>query len=74
MASLPQFILDLSTAEKLQLVYDLWDHIAETPERIPVPESLKEDCSVGKRNSKHNPECGLSWDEVEKRVRSHFGR
>ena len=31
-------IFDLSPAEKLQLVEDLWDDIACTPEAVPVHE------------------------------------
>jgi putative addiction module component (TIGR02574 family) len=29
-------IFDLSSAEKLQLVEDLWDDLAGTPEAVPV--------------------------------------
>ncbi|MBX9680189.1 MAG: addiction module protein [Gemmataceae bacterium] len=34
-----QSVFELSTAEKLQLVEDLWDDLAANPEAIPVPES-----------------------------------
>ncbi len=31
-------VFDLSPAEKLQLVEDLWDDLAATPELVPVPD------------------------------------
>jgi len=34
-------IFDLSLAEKLQLVEDLWDDLASTPDAVPVHEWQK---------------------------------
>ncbi len=38
-------LFDLSPAEKLQLVEDLWDDLASTPSDIPFPEWQKEELS-----------------------------
>ena len=35
-------IFDLSPAEKLQLVEDLWDDLAATPENVPLHDWQKE--------------------------------
>ena len=62
-------IFDLSPAEKLQLVQDLWDHLAEDPEAIPVHPWQIEELARRKANLLRNPASGLSWEEVRRRIR-----
>jgi putative addiction module component (TIGR02574 family) len=67
-------IFDLSPPEKLQLVEDLWDDLAATPSEVPVYEWQKEELARRKANLMNKPASGLSWDEVKRRVRNHYGR
>ena len=67
-------IFDLSPSEKLQLVEDLWDDLASTPEAVPVHEWQKEELDRRKANLLNNAASGLSWEEVQRRVRSRHGR
>jgi putative addiction module component (TIGR02574 family) len=67
-------VFDLSPSEKLQLVEDLWDDLAATPEVIPVHAWQKEELDRRKANLLKHPASGLSWDEVQRRVRSRHGR
>jgi putative addiction module component (TIGR02574 family) len=67
-------VFDLSAAEKLQLVEDLWDDLAATPSGIPIHDWQKEELARRKANLKRNPASGLSWEEVKRRVRSRYGR
>jgi putative addiction module component (TIGR02574 family) len=67
-------VFDLSSSEKLQLVEDLWDDLAATPEAVPVHEWQKEELARRKANLTKNSASGLTWDEVKRRVRSHYGR
>jgi len=67
-------VFDLSPPEKLQLVEDLWDDLAATPEAIPVHQWQKEEIARRKANLQDNSASGLSWEEVKRRVRSHYGR
>jgi len=67
-------ILDLSPSEKLQLVEDLWDDLAATPEAIPVHDWQKKELSRRKTNLMKNPGSGLTWEEIKQRVRSRYGR
>jgi putative addiction module component (TIGR02574 family) len=67
-------IFDLSPAEKLQLVEDLWDDLAANSPAVPVHEWQKEELERRKANLMKNPASGLAWDEVKKRVRSRYGR
>ena len=65
---------DLSPAEKLQLVEDLWDDLAANPEDVPVHDWQKAELARRKANLMKNPASGLSWEEVKRRVRSGHGR
>ena len=67
-------IFDLSPAEKLQLVEDLWDDLAAGPEAVPVHDWQKEELARRKANLLTNPASGLAWEEVKRRVRSPYGR
>ena len=67
-------VFDLSPAEKLQLVEDLWDDLAANPGAVPVHEWQKEELARRKANLMSNPASGLSWDEVKQRVRNRYGR
>ena len=67
-------IFDLSPSEKLQLVEDLWDDLASSPEAVPVHQWQKEELARRKANMIKNPAFGLSWEAVKRRVRSRFGR
>lgn len=67
-------IFDLSPSEKLQLVEDLWDDLAATPEAVPIHEWQEKELDRRKANLQNNPASGLSWEEVQRRVRSRYGR
>ena len=67
-------IFDLSPSEKLQLVEDLWDDLAATPEAVPVHDWQKEELARRKANLMQNQASGLTWEEVKQRVRSRYGR
>jgi putative addiction module component (TIGR02574 family) len=67
-------VFDLSPAEKFQLVEDLWDDLAASPEAVPVHDWQKEELARRKANLTKHPASGLSWEEVKRRVRSHHGR
>ncbi len=67
-------VFDLSPAEKLQLVEDLWDDLAANPTVVPVHDWQKEELSRRKANLMKSPAAGLAWEEVKKRVRIRYGR
>jgi putative addiction module component (TIGR02574 family) len=74
MSSSVTSIFELSVAEKLQLVEDLWDDIAATPAAVPVHDWQKEELARRKQHYLDNPGSGLSWEEVQRRIRSRYGR
>ncbi len=67
-------VFDLSPAEKLQLVEDLWDDLAATPDAVPIHEWQKEELDRRKANLRDNPASGLTWGEVQRRIREGNGR
>lgn len=67
-------VFDLSPAEKLQLVEDLWDDLAATPESVPLHVWQTEELERRKENLESNPASGSNWEDVKRRVRSHYDR
>ncbi len=67
-------VFDLSPSEKMQLVQDLWDDLAATPDEVPVHDWQKEELARRKANLQKNPASGVSWEEVKRRIRSCHGR
>ena len=63
-------IFELTLSEKLQLVEDLWDSIAQVPEQIPVLDWQKEELARRKAAYLQNPDSGRSWEAAKKRIRS----
>jgi putative addiction module component (TIGR02574 family) len=67
-------IFDLSPAEKLQLVEDLWDDLAAAPSEIPVHDWQKQELVRRKANLLNNPASGQHWEDVKRNVRTrHAG-
>lgn len=67
-------VFDLSPAEKLQLVEDLWDDLAATPEAVPIHDWQKEEVARRKTNLMNNPGSGLDWEDVKRQIRQRYGR
>ena len=67
-------VFELSASEKLQLVEDLWDDLAAVPEDVPVPEWHKKELDRRKANLEKHPASGITWEELQRRVRTRNGR
>jgi len=70
MSSTEKSIFDLSVSEKLQLLEDLWDDIASDPTAVPVHDWQKEELDRRKKNLLKNPGSALSWEEIQRRIRT----
>jgi len=57
-------IFDLSPAEKLQLVEDLWDDLAASPDDVPVHEWQKQELARREANLRRNPAPAVAREEV----------
>jgi putative addiction module component (TIGR02574 family) len=67
-------VFDLSPSEKLQLVEDLGDDLASTPEAVPVHDWQIEELARRKSNLLSKPASGLEWAEVRRSIRSRHAR
>ncbi len=74
MSSNVDSVFNLSPSEKLQLVEDLWDDLAVMPEAVPIHDWQKEELDRRKANLQKNPALGLTWEEVQRRIRGRHGR
>jgi putative addiction module component (TIGR02574 family) len=58
-------LAQLSLAERIQLVEDLWDMIAATPEAVPVTDAQKAELDRRLARLQASPVDGRSWAEVK---------
>jgi putative addiction module component (TIGR02574 family) len=63
-----QNILNLSVSERIQLVEDIWDSIAEIPESISLTEEQKRELDRRLDAYHKNPEKISPWHEVQQRI------
>ena len=62
-------IFELPLPEQLQLVEDLWDHIAASKEPLPVPDWQKDELARRKREFQAKPDSAIPWDDAKRRLR-----
>lgn len=62
-------ILKLSVAERIQLVGDIWDSVAEAPESIPLTDAEKLELDRRLDAYHRNPTEGTPWEVVRERIR-----
>ena len=62
--------LYLPVSERIQLVTEIWESIAECPEQIQITEATKRLLVQRLEASRKNPEAGSPWEEVRSRILS----
>jgi putative addiction module component (TIGR02574 family) len=70
----PTTVFDLTPSEKLQLVEDLWDDLASSPEEVPIHDWHKRELDRRKANLLENPAAGIPWEQVKRNIRAGHGR
>ena len=65
-------IFDLSPSEKLQLVEDLWDDLASSPEDIPIQKWQKKELKHRKENFEKDSSPALTWKNVKQYIREQY--
>ena len=61
-------ILQLSVAERIQLVEDIWDSIATVPEAISLTEEQKAELERRLEAYQANPSEGISWNDLKTKL------
>ena len=62
-------ILSLSVPERILLVEDIWDSIAEFPEEVPLSAAQKRELELRLEAYHRDPNAGSPWAEVRERIR-----
>jgi putative addiction module component (TIGR02574 family) len=62
-------IRSLSVTDRLLLLEEIWDSLAETPEAIPVTDAQRKELARRRRAHARNPSAAKSWAEVRTRLR-----
>ena len=63
-------LFKLSRAERIELVEDLWDSLAEEDGQEEVGEEKRNELVARREKFRSNPESGLSWDQVRDLART----
>ena len=58
----------LSVPERIQLVEDIWDSIAEMPEELPLTEAQQAELDRRLNAYRLNPEEGSPWEYVKENI------
>jgi len=62
-------IRSLTVADRLRLLEEIWDSLAETPEAIPVTDAQRRELARRRRAHARNPSAAKSWAEVRAKLR-----
>ena len=62
-------ILNLSVPERIQLVEDIWDSIAEVPEEVSISDEFRAELDRRLDAYHRNPDEGSPWGMVRERIR-----
>ena len=63
-------VLELPVPERLQLVEDIWNSIADVPEALEVTEEEKRLIDERLEAFHRDPKAGSPWEEVSARITS----
>lgn len=63
-------VLNLSVAERIQLVEDIWDSIAAVPEALPLTDEQRKELDRRLESYHRDPVAGAPWEEVRERIRA----
>ena len=63
-------LFNLSRAERLQLVEDLWDSIVQEDAELPVSDEKRDELRRRKERFLQHPSSGRTWEQVKQRART----
>jgi putative addiction module component (TIGR02574 family) len=69
MSSVRMEVRSLSVRDRLRLLEEIWDSLAETPEAIPVTDAQRKELARRRRVHARNPSAAKSWAEVRASLR-----
>jgi putative addiction module component (TIGR02574 family) len=67
--ALREELFKLSSAERLELLEELWDSIADDDQALALTEEQREDLERRLAEADADPAGGSPWEEVRERIR-----
>ncbi len=64
-----ELLEDLSVAEQIELVQEIWDNIAESSELPDLTEEEKRELDRRSEELRRNPGAGIPWEDVKARIK-----
>ncbi|MEE8169366.1 MAG: addiction module protein [Phycisphaerae bacterium] len=61
-------LLALSLEERIRLVQDLWDSVAEFPEAVSLTDAQRRELDARWEALQKDPSSGRAWDQVKARL------
>lgn len=61
-------ILELSIAERIELVQDIWDSIASVPESLELTKDQKAEIDRRLEKLDRNPDSAIPWEDLKARI------
>ena len=68
MSTVMKRALSLNVEDRLQLIEELWDSLAVTPEAIPVTDAQRKELARRRRAHARNPSAAKSWEQVRAKL------
>ena len=68
MSTVLKDVLSLSPADRLQLLEEIWDSLAATPEAIPVTDAQRKELARRRQAHARKPRAAKSWEEVRAKL------
>ena len=62
-------LLKLSVPVRIQLVEDIWDSIAASPDGLPIPDSQRQELHRRMADHEDHPDEGRAWGEIRDSLR-----
>ena len=62
-------IASFSPEQRLELLEQIWDSLAATPDAVPVTSAQRDELSRRLDELDHEGPVGIPWDEVLRRIR-----
>jgi putative addiction module component (TIGR02574 family) len=63
-------VLELPVSERLDLVGDIWDSIAQVPDALELTEAQRAELDRRLEAYRRDPKAGSPWSEVKARILS----
>ena len=64
-------ILELSVAQRILIVEEIWDSILNNPDAVPLTDNQKKELEKRLNSYYENPQAGSPWPEVKERILSN---